>query len=248
MEYIIAFVFGITIGSFLNVCIYRIPKGESIVYPPSHCRRCNYQLKTWDLIPILSYILLQGKCRKCGVKISGRYQLIELLTGIIFVLMVYKYGFNFTALFYCLFSASLIVVIFIDLDHLLIPNSVVLVILILGLGLHIFVRPFSIINALGTFLGVGAFFLLLQILSRGGLGGGDVKLVASLGLWLGWPDTGLAIFLGSFVGSIIGIVLILLKIKKRKDPIPYGPFLIVGTLIVLFAGEKIWQWYQNLIS
>ncbi|MGI6227559.1 MAG: prepilin peptidase [Peptococcales bacterium] len=247
MEYIIAFIFGITIGSFLNVCIYRLPRGESIVRPPSHCAVCGYQLKAWDLVPILSYIFLHGKCRNCEVEISLRYPLIELLTGLMFTFVVYKFGFNVSALFYSLFVAALIVVTFIDLEHFLIPNSVVIAILVLGIGLHIFIRPFSIFNALMTFLGVILFFLAFQILSRGGLGGGDVKLSGVLGLWLGWPDTALAIFLGSLVGMIISLAMIALRVKKRKEPIPYGPYLVLGTLIVLFAGEKIWQWYLNLI-
>ncbi|KJS88308.1 MAG: hypothetical protein JM58_01320 [Peptococcaceae bacterium BICA1-8] len=247
MEYIIAFIFGITIGSFLNVCIYRIPNRESIVHPPSHCTGCNYQLKAWDLVPVFSYLILGGKCRNCGVRISVRYPLIELLTGVMFGLIVYKFGFNLSGLFYCLFTASLIVVTFIDLDHFLIPNSIVLAMLILGLGFHIFVGIFNPLNVILSFLGAGFFFLLLYVLSRGGLGGGDVKLAAVLGLWLGWPDIGLAIFLGSLAGSIIGITLISLRIKNRKEPIPYGPYLVLGTLIVLFVGEEIWQWYLNLI-
>jgi len=247
MIYIIAFIFGIVIGSFLNVCIYRIPKGESIVYPPSHCTDCNYQLKPWDLVPIFSYLFLHGKCRKCGVKISGKYPLIELWTGVMFSLVVYQYGFNLSGLFYSLFVAALIVVTFIDLEHFLIPNSVVLAVIVLGIGLHIFVRPFNIYNAVLTFLGAGLFFLVLYLLSRGGLGGGDVKLAAALGLWLGWPGAALAVFLGSLIGSVISISLIALKKKNRKDPIPYGPFLVFGTIIVLFAGDIIWQWYLNLI-
>jgi len=247
MEYIIAFIFGIVIGSFLNVCIYRIPRGDSIVHPPSRCVSCNYLLKSWDLVPVLSYVFLRGRCRKCGVRISVRYPLIELLTGVLFSIVVYKYGFNLSGLFYCLFVAALIVVTFIDLDHFLIPNNVVLTMLVMGLGFHIFVGAFSPLNVFLAFVGAGLFFLLLYVISRGGLGGGDVKLAAVLGLWLGWPDTALAIFLGSLIGSIIGITLIALRIKKRKEPIPYGPYLVLGTLIVLFVGEEIWQWYQNLI-
>lgn len=247
MEYFIAFIFGIVIGSFLNVCIYRIPRGESIVYPSSHCTRCNYQLKPWELMPIVSYLFLRGKCRNCGVKISWRYPFIEFLTGVMFVLVVYNFGFNLTGLFYCLFVAALVVVTFIDFEYFLIPNSLVVTIILLGIGLHIVIRPFSITNGLLTFLGAGLFFLILQTLSRGGIGGGDVKLAGALGLWLGWPDTGLAIFLGSLVGSIIGIIMIFLKIKKRKEPISYGPYLVLGTIVVLFVGEKIWQWYLNLI-
>jgi len=247
MEYFIAFIFGITIGSFLNVCIYRIPKGESIISPPSHCPQCCYQLRARDLLPILSYIFLRGKCRQCGRKIPWRYPLIELLTGLIFVLVVYKYGFTLQALFYCLFSAALIVVAFIDFDHFLIPNGLVLGILIIGIGFHIFIIPFNTFNALLASLGAGAFFLILQTLSRGGMGGGDVKLVTVLGLWLGWPDIALAIFLGSLIGSISGVFSIVSKVKKRKDPIPYGPFLVLGTLLTLLAGDIIWQWYLNLI-
>ncbi|MFZ5943368.1 MAG: prepilin peptidase [Bacillota bacterium] len=247
MEYIIAFVFGITIGSFLNVCIYRLPRGESIVHPPSHCPGCNYQLKAWDLVPLFSYVFLGGKCRNCGIRISARYPLIELLTGMMFVLVVDKFGFNLEGLFYCLFGAALLVVTFIDLEHFLIPNSVVLFIIILGIGFHIFVRSFSVINAAASFLGAGLFFLLLFILSRGGMGGGDVKLAAALGLWLGWPDIALAVFLGSLAGTLISIPLILFKIRSRRDPIPYGPFLVLGTIIALGAGDGIWQWYLNLI-
>lgn len=247
MELLIAFLFGSIIGSFLNVCIYRIPRGESIAFPSSHCPQCNYPLKIWDLIPVFSYLYLKGCCRKCGGKISSKYPFIELLSGIIFTLVVFKEGFNFTALFYCLFLACLIVIAFIDLEHFLIPNSLVLALIILGIGLHIVVKPFNPLNGIASFFGAGGFFLFLQILSRGGMGGGDIKLTAALGLWLGWPDIALTIFLGSFIGIMIFIPLILLKIKNRRDFIPYGPFLVLGALIIFFAGEKIWLWYINLI-
>ena len=240
MLYVNLFLFGLIIGSFLNVCIYRIPRGESIVFPSSYCPQCSYFLKPWHLIPVFSFLLLGGRCSHCGEKIPWRYPLVELLTGILFTLLVFRYGFTVETLFYCFFIAALIVIAFIDRENFLIPNIVNLVLLGLGTFFHFFFRPIGWANPFLTFLGTGLFFLFLQLLFRGGLGGGDVKLAAVLGLWLGWPLTVFAIFLGSLLGSIIGISLIILKKRKRKDPLPYGPFLVISTLIILLLGDLIW--------
>jgi leader peptidase (prepilin peptidase)/N-methyltransferase len=243
----ITFIFGIVIGSFLNVCICRLPKKESVVFPGSYCPACGYQLKAWDLVPLVSFILLKGRCRRCGAGIPWRYPLIEFLTGVLFVLIMHKYGTSGQAVFYCILASVLVVISFIDLEHYLIPNQLVLLLLGVGLVFHMVVQPFSIWQALLTFFGAGVFFLVLQTLSGGGLGSGDIKLVAVLGLWLGWPDTALAIFLGSLAGSIVGIALIVSKKKVRENPIAYGPYLALGTMAVLVVGDLIWHWYLNLI-
>lgn len=243
---IITFLFGLIIGSFLNVCIHRIPRGESIIFPASHCPHCGYFLKPWDLIPIFSFLILRGRCSSCGEKILRRYPFVELLTGILFSLLVFKYGFTVKTFYYCFFAALLIVIAFVDLENFLIPNKVNLVLLVSGIIFHFLFSPLGLVNPILTFLGTGFLFLFLQILFRGGLGGGDVKFAALLGLWLGWPKTVFAIFLGSFLGSIIGISLIILKKRKRKDPVPYGPFLVTGTFIVLLLGDFIWCYLTEM--
>ena len=207
---------------------------------------CGYFLKPWDLIPVFSFLILRGRCSSCGEKILRRYPFVELLTGILFSLLVFKYGFTVKTFYYCFFAALLIVIAFVDLENFLIPNKVNLVLLVSGIIFHFLFSPLGLVNPILTFLGTGFLFLFLQILFRGGLGGGDVKFAALLGLWLGWPKTVFAIFLGSFLGSIIGISLIILKKRKRKDPVPYGPFLVTGTFIVLLLGDFIWCYLTEM--
>ncbi len=240
-------IIGFIIGSFLNVCIYRIPKGETVVYNSSHCPHCNTNLEALDLIPILSYIFLKGKCRYCGAGIKMRYPLVELLTGGIFFLTYRYIGFDIILMKYLVFFSLLIVVTFIDLDHQIIPNKLVLVILIWGGIWQVFQPEISWYVALcGALLG-GGLLLLAAIISRGGMGGGDIKLMFAAGFILGIANTALALFLSFLAGSIIGIALIVLRIKGRKDPIPFGPFLSLGILIAALWGYGIIDIYLNFM-
>ena len=245
---IIIFLLGTIIGSFLNVCIYRIPREESIVFPGSHCLSCSTPLKWYDLIPILSFLQLRGKCRYCGEKISPRYPIVELLNGIIYLLLYAKVGLGIDFIYYSFLMSILTIIFFIDIDHQIIPNTLVLLILIWDIiykfiNFLIYNLPLNLINhLLGLIVGF-ILFLLIFILSKGGMGGGDVKLMGVFGFVLGIPRIFLNIFLSFVVGGIISIFLLAFKIKKRKDPIAFGPFLILGFLVSLFWGYEIIDWY-----
>jgi len=242
------FLFGCIIGSFLNVCIYRIPQNKSIAFPGSHCPKCSTPLKWFDLLPVLSFVFLKGRCRYCGERISPRYPAVELLNGIIYLFLYYNFGLGIDFFYYSQIVSVLIVIFFIDIDHQIIPNSLILVVFLWDIvfkivSYFILNEPLSILNYLGG-LAVGAvFFILIFILSKGGMGGGDIKLIGVLGFILGMPLIFLNMFLSFVLGGIISIFLLIFKIKKRKDPIAFGPFLIIGFLISLFWGYEIIYWY-----
>ena len=245
---------GITFGSFFNVCIFRIPEKKSIANPPSHCYNCNTRLKPLDLIPILSWTLLRGKCRYCGQKIAPGYALVELLTGILFVLVYSVYGYNAIILYYLLLVSLLVIITFIDIDHYIIPDEVIIfgsvfaiIVNILGQGIGI---KDSILGALICGGGMLALIYLIElIVKKEVMGGGDIKLFAMTGLFLGVKGGLLTIILSVYVGAIYGIVTIVYsKIKKQEynSMIPYGPFISVGALIVVLCGTNIINWYMRL--
>ena len=241
-------VIGLLIGSFLNVCIHRIPKKETVIYNSSHCSSCNNNLKVLDLIPLISFILLKGKCRYCGENIKIRYPVVELLTGGVFLITYLHIGFDVLLVKYLIFFSALIVITFIDLEHQIIPNKLTFLILIWGIIWQIFYSELFWYQALGgAFLG-GGLLLLVAIISGGGMGGGDIKLMFAAGLILGIPATALALFLSFLVGSIIGVALILFKMKDRKDPIPFGPFLSLGIFIAALWGYEIIKIYLSVIG
>lgn len=246
-----AFVFGAFIGSFLNVCIYRIPRKKSIILPASSCPHCGSSIKPWDNIPILSYIFLRGKCRSCKRSISLRYPIVELLTALLFWLTLHRFGLTLSTGSYLIFISTLIVIAFIDLEHHIIPNSISLPGIVIGFLLAWLTLPLSALQSLiGILTGGGFIYLVslasLVILGKEGMGGGDIKLMAMIGAVLGWKNTLLTIFLGSVAGSLIGISLMTLKKKKRDDPIPFGPFLVLGAITSLFLGNQIMEWYFSL--
>lgn len=244
-------IYGLIIGSFLNVCVYRIPREESVSFPSSHCTSCNTSLKWYDNIPLFSYIILQGKCRYCKVKISPKYPMIELLNAIIYLLLFYKFKLSIDFIFYALISSSLIVVTFIDLKEMIIPDRLVITILTLSI-LHkavnyiLYKVPINFIDSIGGLLLAGGLFLLIVIISNGGMGGGDVTLIGSLGFVVGIKNILLVMFLSFMIGAIISLFLLLLKIKTKKDPIPFGPFIIISFFIVMLFGEKIIDLYIQL--
>lgn len=254
---IISFIMGITFGSFFNVCIFRIPEKKSIANPPSHCYNCNTRLKPIDLVPILSWTLLRGKCRYCGQKISPRYALVELLTGILFVLVYNVYKMNVITIYYLLLVSLLVIITFIDIDHYIIPD-----------GLIIFGSVFALIfNAVGEGIGIGIKDSVLGSLICGGgmlaliciielivkkevMGGGDIKFFAMTGLFLGIKGGLLTTLLSVYIGAIYGIITIIYsKIKKQEynSMIPYGPFISVGALITVLCGTNIINWYMALL-
>jgi len=237
---------GIIIGSFLNVVIYRLPEGKSIIYPPSHCPKCNKRLKMIDLIPVLSYLSTRGKCRYCKEKISFQYPFVELLTGFLFLSAYLKFGLNIKLIFMLILLSSLIVISFIDYKFMIIPNVITYPGVIIGLLYAIIFEYINIINSLlGIF--IPAFLLLIiALIFRGGMGIGDIKLVAMLGAFLGYKYTLAAIFIGSVFGSIIGLTLMSLGILKKKSRIPFGPFICIGAVLMIFYGDYLISFYLSL--
>jgi leader peptidase (prepilin peptidase)/N-methyltransferase len=248
IEIFLVFVLGLIIGSFINVCIYRIPRNESVIYPASHCPKCRTKIKPIDNIPLLSYILLKGRCRNCGSKISIQYPVVEFLTGLIYLIIYLIYGLSIQSLVYIILSSALIIIAFIDLQKQMIPDVISLPGIVIGLILSFIVPYISFINsALGALVGGGIILIIAWvgsiIFKKEAMGGGDVKLAAMIGAFLGWRYTIISLFLGFFLGALIGIILIIMKIKKREDAIPFGPFIALGSIITLLWGEKILLWY-----
>lgn len=239
--YIIIFIFGIVIGSFLNVCIYRIPKKEDIVKINSHCMSCNYKLKWYDLVPIFSYIFLGGRCRKCKAKLSIQYPLIEGLNGILYVLVVAVNGITIESLLYCLMFSALVTLSVIDFRTYEIPFGINLFILTLGL-IRVALDYRNFLNYLIGFISVSGFLYLLFLLTKGrGIGGGDIKLMAVSGLLLGWKCNILALAIGCIVGSVIHVIR--MKVSKEDHVLALGPYLSVGIMIAALWGETLLTWY-----
>lgn len=245
-------IYGLIIGSFLNVCIYRIPRGESIAWPGSHCPTCSHSLSWYDNIPLLSYLVLKGKCRYCKSNISAQYPVVESLNALLYIIMYFRFGFGVDFIFYSLMSSVLLSIIFIDLKEMIIPDSLVLCILVLSV-IHKAVNYFLYGKSpelISSFLGLlvaGGLFVAIVLLSRGGMGGGDVTLMGALGFVLGFKNILLNIFLSFVLGAIISIVLLAAKIKTRKDPIPFGPFIVLGFFITSLWGKVIINWYLNIL-
>lgn len=258
MLYITVFVFGAVIGSFLNVCIYRIPKEKSVVTPSSKCPSCGTPIRFYDNIPILSYIILRGRCRDCKAEFSTRYPFVEFINAALYLVVLNSFGYGspWVLLVYFLFVSTLIVIFFIDLDHQIIPNSITFpgMPLALILGSTILPDPFMRADLLGLrdsaigFLAGGGFFYLIAIsgraiLKKDAMGGGDIKMMAMVGGLLGWKGVILTTFMGSLLGSIIGVSLILMKGREWGSKIPFGPYLALGALVSMLWGEDILTWY-----
>jgi leader peptidase (prepilin peptidase)/N-methyltransferase len=248
MWYIVSIIFGALVGSFLNVCIYRLPKEESIVWPGSHCPHCRKSIRFYDNIPLISYILLKGKCRHCHGPISIQYPLIEGITAFVALIIFMKFGPSLSFLIYFAFVAALIVITVIDLYHQIIPDVISLPGIGVGLLASLVLPQFTFFDSLiGFLLGGGSLFLVATLyqwlFKREGMGGGDVKLLAMIGAFLGWKAVILTILLGSLVGSITGIIIMVLKGKDFKYAIPFGPFLSLGAVIALFYQNEILFWY-----
>lgn len=239
---------GLAIGSFLNVCIYRIPRNESIAFPPSHCTSCNSRIKWYDLIPVLSYIFLKGSCRSCKSKISLRYPLIEVLNGALYLLLYLKFGLSFSFIKYAFLISLIIVVSLIDIDTTDVYFKTSLVGFI-SAGAFILFSYFakydaSILNSILGAAAGGGFILFIYFVTKGkGMGLGDAEICAYCGAFLGFKLAIAMLFFSVVLGGIIGIFLIALKIKGRKDYIPFGPYIALGTLISIFMGLPIISWY-----
>jgi leader peptidase (prepilin peptidase) / N-methyltransferase len=247
-EPLIVFMFGLIIGSFCNVVIYRLPQGKSIITPGSHCRSCTAPIYPWDNIPVLSYLLLGGRCRACKEHISLRYPSVELVSGVLYVVLWFKFGFSIPFAVYAALTSTLLAVALIDYDHKIIPNTITLPGIVIGLGLSLWALPITpLVSLLGILIG-GAFFYLIALVSKGGMGGGDIKLIAMIGAFLGWQGALFTIFSGALLGSLVGVMLMVLGRKGRKDKVPFGPFLSCGAILFILYGDNLIRWYFDLLS
>jgi leader peptidase (prepilin peptidase)/N-methyltransferase len=245
-----AFVFGAVVGSFLNVCIFRLPEDLSIVFPSSHCFSCKKPVAFYDNIPIVSFILLQARCRNCKTPLSYQYPLVELLTGLAALACIVKWGITLNALSIFLFVAALIVITFIDFAHKIIPDVISLPGILYGLLIALVLPKITFLDSLlGALLGGGSLLLVAGVYylltKQEGMGLGDVKLLAMMGAFLGWQSILFIIMIGSFTGAVIGIAVMLIKQKDRRYAIPFGPFLSLGAVGYLFYGNEIIYWYMN---
>jgi leader peptidase (prepilin peptidase)/N-methyltransferase len=246
-----AFILGAVVGSFLNVCICRLPVDESVVSPPSHCPHCQYQIRWFDNIPLVSYLLLGGKCRGCQAKISPQYPLVELLNALLCLALFIRFGptLAFGVLF--LFCSALVVITFIDLEHQIIPDEISLPGIVIGFILSFFLKGHGWVNSLlGILLGERSLLLVAYCYrwqtGKEGMGGGDIKLLAMMGAFLGWKSIPFIIFASSLVGSLVGISLMLIQKKDSKLAIPFGPYLAFGALLFIFFGRSLISWYLTL--
>ncbi len=247
-----ALVLGAVVGSFLNVCIYRVPAGKSIVSPPSSCPHCGHLIRWYQNIPILSYLFLGGKCVGCRIRISLRYPAVETLTGLLFALVLYCFGFSSATLVYWLFVSALVVIAFIDLDHQIIPDVISLPGIVVGFLCSFFIPWLSWLDSLlGVVIGGGILLSIAwiyeKVAKREGMGGGDIKLLAMLGAFLGWKAVFPVIFIASLIGSLVGVPLMLLQKGNTKLAIPFGPFLAFAATVYLFWGKDLVFWYLNLL-
>jgi len=252
---ILAGAFGAAIGSFLNVCIDRLPEGQSIVTGRSHCDSCQRQLRPTDLIPLLSYLALKGRCRDCGARIPRRVMLVELATALAFAGMFFAYGPSLTVIILAAYAAILIVVFVIDLERGLILNRVVLPALVLALVVALLAPPdwlggfgpHPVVSALVGAVAGFALLLVIAIVARGGMGWGDVKYAAFMGAATGFPLVFVALFCGVIIGAVVAVVLLATGRKGRKQAIPFGPFLALGTMATLLWGPQMLAWYVGLM-
>lgn len=253
--YILVFLYGIVIGSFLNVCIYRLPKDESVVVVSSHCMSCHHKLKWYDLFPLFSWLFLRGKCRYCGAKISVQYPIVEAVNGILYVLIFAMKGFGVDAVLLCLVTSALIVISVIDYRTMLIPVATYIIILLMGIIQ--FVYHFIVTEnynwsyyVIGFFF-TGGFLLVIALLfkgitGKGGLGLGDIEFMACAGLFLGWGHGLFAIIIGSVAGILIECVK--MAIKKERGKFPFGPYLSAGVLIAALWGDTLLEMYKKMIG
>ena len=252
MTIALSLVFGSVIGSFLNVCIYRIPQNIAIARPRSYCPKCSNPIRALDNIPIISFIILKGRCRNCDKKIRLQYPAVELLTALLTIAVVWKFDFTILTIFYLSLVYILITISFIDLEHMIIPDSLVLAAALLGLmALILNILPISwpdsAYGALlygGVMAGVGYVGKLVYKMDA--LGGGDVKLAGVLGLYLGWKMSMISLLLAFLVAALFVVVGLAVGRLSRKQLIPFGPFLAMGAIMTLFWGEQLFNWYLHL--
>ena len=261
------FALGAVVGSFLNVCVHRFPRGESVVSPGSHGPKCGKHICWYDNIPMLSYVILRGRCRHCGSGISGRYFIVELITAFLFLTLFLRFGLTVNLLVYLAFTSSLIVMSFIDFEHKIIPDILDCPGIVIGFAvsmlhpaMHVRPQPWDstfespvVIAAADSLSGIilgGGFLVVLAIVGRAvfkkeAMGGGDIKLLAMIGAFLGWQMAALTVFISALIGSVVGIIA---KLRMKGSYIPYGPYLALGAIIAVFYGERIILWYLGRLG
>jgi leader peptidase (prepilin peptidase)/N-methyltransferase len=247
----LVFMFGMCIGSFLNVCIYRVPSSMSIINPSrSFCPRCNSSIPFYDNIPVFSYLWLKGRCRNCKEPIPLRYPLVELMTGILAIAILFMFGLTLESVVYFVFISALLVITFIDIDHKIIPDIITIPGIPIGLAAS-FVLPAMTFKSslIGLLVGGGSLMLVAWIYSlvtrKEGMGGGDIKLLGMIGTFIGWKGVIFTIFAASLAGTLVGIIVMLQKRENLKFAIPFGPFLSIGAMSYVFFGEKVLFWYLH---
>ena len=258
---VLIFLFGLAVGSFLNVCIYRIPRSDMSVHSPrrSFCPVCNETISAYDNIPVLSYLLLRGKCRHCSAPISVLYPFVELTTAGLFLVMYYRFGLTLEFLLALTFITVLLPISVIDAQHYIIPNTLIVTGLILGFGIVCAIAYqrsemwYLLVRLIGAVAGGVALWLVAvvgsAILRKKAMGGGDIKLMALNGLFLGaWPELVMVIAFSALSGAIVGTTLIVSGVKSRQSPIPYGPFLAGAAVLVLLCGDTLWHAYLQFVG
>jgi len=239
---IFAFILGAVVGSFLNVCIWRIPEGLSIVTPASHCPDCGHPIRFYDNIPLISYLILRGRCRACGGRISLRYPFVEGLTALMALFLFWKFGLTLKFLAAFIFVSALILITFIDIDHQIIPDVISLPGIPICFLMAVFIMDLSFMDALlGLLIGGGSLYLVAVLYElatkREGMGGGDIKLLALMGAFLGWKSLLFILLVSSLVGAVVGISIMLVRGGDMKYAVPFGPFLSLAAVAYLFVGE-----------
>ena len=245
--------FGLIIGSFVNVLIYRVPRGESIVLPGSHCTTCNHPLKWYDNIPVLSYVILGGKCRYCGESISVQYPLVEALNAVVYLFLYLSYGPTLDFFFLALISSMLIAIAGTDITEQIVPDVLVITIFILSvihkvLAYFLYNEPPEIWDSVLGLIVAGGLFLLITVVSKGGMGQGDVTLISSLGFVLGVKKILLVVFLSFVIAACVSLVLLGTRTKTLKDPIPFAAFIVFGFFATVFLGDMLVGWYIGLLA
>lgn len=248
MEALIVVIFGLAVGSFLNAVVYRLHQKISFMHGRSFCPWCRHELRATDLIPVVSFFMLRGRCRYCRKKISWQYPLVELTTAVVFLLLWWQFGITWSLLVYMLYSAVLIVIFVFDLKYYLILDKVTLPAMAVAAVLSALILRIDVLSlAIGALVG-GGFFWLQFVVSKGKwIGGGDIRLGLLMGLMLGFPNILVALFIAYFLGSMIGIALIAGKEKKWKSKVPFGTFLSAATVVAILVGQQIIDYYLNVL-
>ncbi len=241
---IVFFITGLLIGSFLNVCICRIPLHKSIIKPPSSCGSCGHRLNYYDMLPVANYAINSGKCRYCGERYSIEYPLIELFNGLLYVAIALKYGFGLALVLYCILGSILIAVSGIDLKHKIIPDSINIAVAAIGIVFVLYDNSIILDRILGALIGFILFFAIA--LATEAMGGGDIKLIAGFGLVFGVQGVLFIMFFSFVIGAVISVILLITKAKSRKDEIPFGPFISAAVLLYIFHGSEIINFYLSV--